>query len=263
MEKHVSDQQILVHHDGRVTTITLNRPPLNLVTPQVIQGLMATFDKLEQRDETRAIVVRGAGERAFCAGADLSHEKGPAGEGRELRDAGRALVDRIELFPKPIIAAIRGWCIGGGTGIAWPCDIRIASETAKFRAGDVYLGIIPSWSVGMVRLAHYLGRNRTLDLLLLGEDINANRALELGIVSRVVADSDFEAEVARVAHRLASGAPLPILAIKQAVRAQIREGFDRAALLEEAWAQRIFVSSDAKEGMTAFLEKRAARFTGR
>ena len=219
------DQPVLIDHDGGVTTLTLNRPPFNLVTPRLIDELMGAFDAIERRDETRAVVVRGAGERAFCAGADLSDEKGPAGEGRGLRDAGRALVDRIELFPKPVIAAIRGWCIGGGTGIAWPCDIRIASDTAKFRAGDVYLGIIPSWSVGMVRLVHYLGRNRTLDLLLLGEDITAQRALDLGIVSRVVADADFDAEVARVAQRLASGAPLPIRAIKEAVRAQTREGF--------------------------------------
>lgn len=256
-------QSILIDHDDSVTTLTLNRPPFNLVTPRLIEDLMAAFDTVEKRDETRAVVLRGAGERAFCAGADLSHEKGPAGEGRGLRDAGRALVERIELFPKPVIAAIRGWCIGGGTGIAWPCDIRIASDTAKFRAGDVYLGIIPSWSVGMVRLVHYLGRNRTLDLLLLGEDIDAGRALELGIVSRVVPDAEFDAEVARVARRLATGAPLPIRAIKEAVRAQMREGFDRAALMEEKWAQRIFASSDAREGMSAFLEKRAANFTGR
>lgn len=257
------ERSIVVSHEAGVSTICLNRPPLNLVTPTLLDELMAAFDDLERRDETRAIVLRGAGERAFCAGADLSHEAGPAGEGRGLRDAGRALVERIETFPKVIVAAIRGWCIGGGTGIAWPCDIRIASSTAKFRAGDVYLGIIPSWSMGMVRLAHYIGRNRTLDLLLLGEDIDADRALELGIVSRVVPDDRFDAEVERVARRLATGAPLPIRAIKEAVRAQTREGIDRAALIEEAWAQRIFASADAKEGMQAFLDKRAARFTGR
>lgn len=255
-------ETILVDHDDGVATITLNSPPFNLATPELIAELMAAFDQFEARRETRAVVLRGAGERAFCAGADISHEKGPAGEGRGLRDSGRALVERIETFPKPVIAAIRGWCIGGGTGIAWPCDIRIASDTAKFRAGDVYLGIIPSWSVGMVRLVHYLGRNRTLDLLLLGEDISADRALELGIVSRVVPDAEFEAEVDRVAKRLATGAPLPIRAIKEAVRAQCRDGVDRAALLEEEWASRIFASEDAKEGMSAFLEKRAPQFSG-
>jgi len=259
----MAEQPIVVTHEGGVSTITLNRPPFNLVTPQLIADMMSALDELETRDATRAIVIRGAGERAFCAGADLQHESGPAGEGRGLRDAGRALVERIEMFPKAIIAAIRGWCIGGGTGIAWPCDIRIASSTAKFRAGDVYLGIIPSWSVGMVRLVHYLGRNRTLDLLLLGEDISADRAMELGIVSRVVPDEQFDEEVAKVANRLASGAPLPIRAIKEAVRAQTREGFDKAALLEEAWAQRIFSSADAKEGMGAFLEKRTPDFKGR
>jgi enoyl-CoA hydratase len=263
MESIVSEQNIRIAHDGGVTTVTLDRPPLNLVTPPLIADLMAAFDELESRDETRAVVLRGTGERAFCAGADLDHESGPAGEGRGLRDAGRGLVERIETYPKPVIAAVRGWCIGGGTGIAWSCDIRIASETAKFRAGDVYLGIIPSWSVGMVRLVHYLGRNRALDLLLLGEDISAARALELGIVSRVVADADFDAEIDRVAQRLASGAPLAIQAIKEAVRTQCREGFDRATLLEEEWSQRIFASDDAKEGMAAFLEKRNPAFTGR
>ena len=155
-----------------------------------------------------------------------------------------------------MVSAVRGWCIGGGTGLAWVADIRIAAESARFRAGDVYLGIIPTWSVGMVRLVHYIGRNRTLDLLLLGEDIGARQALELGLVSKVVPDADFDAEVGRDAARLASGAPLPMQAIKEAVRAQYRDTPDRAAVLEENWAQRILASQDAKEGMTAFKEKR-------
>ncbi|MCC7273348.1 MAG: enoyl-CoA hydratase/isomerase family protein [Alphaproteobacteria bacterium] len=257
-------ETILLDHRGGVSTITLNRPPLNIVTPRRMEELHAAFDLLEAREETRCVVLTGSGTRAFCAGADLGDEArhNPA-EGREFRDSGRRAVERIETFPKPVVAAIRGWCIGGGTGLAWPCDIRVAAESARFRAGDVYLGIIPTWSIGMVRLVHYIGRNRTLDTLLLGEDITAAQALDLGIVSRVCPDDRFEAEVARIADRLASGAPLAMRAIKEAVRAQYWDNPDRAAVLEERSAQRVLASKDAKEGMTAFKEKRKPTFTGR
>lgn len=257
-------ETILLDHRAGVSTIILNRPPLNIVTPQLLDELLHALDELERREATRSIVLTGAGTRAFSAGADLGDEaRHDADEGRRFRESGRRAVERIESHPKPIVAAVRGWCIGGGTGLAWPCDIRIAAESAKFRAGDVYLGIIPTWSVGMVRLVHYLGRNRTLDTLLLGEDITARTALELGIVSRVVPDGAFEEEVSRVADRLASGAPLAIRAIKEAVRAQAWEGQDRAARLEERSAQIVLDSRDAKEGMAAFREKRKPEFQGR
>lgn len=254
---------ILAHRDA-VSTITLNRPPLNIITPQLQHELLAAFDLLERRAETRCVVLTGAGTKAFCAGADLGDEARHSPEaGQVFRETGRRIVERIETFPKAVVGAIRGWCIGGGTGLAWPCDIRIAAESAKFRAGDVYLGIIPTWSVGMVRLVHYLGRNRTLDTLLLGEDITAREALDLGIVSRVVADDRFEAEVDRIANRLASGAPLAIQAIKEAVRCQYRDTVDRAALLEERWAKTVLASGDAHEGITAFKEKRKPVFQGK
>lgn len=257
-------ETIFLSHRGAVATITLNRPPLNVVTPTLLEELLAAFDALEAREETRCVVLTGSGTRAFCAGADLGDEARHSPEaGQAFREMGRRIVERIETYPKPVVAAIRGWCIGGGTGLAWPCDIRIAAESARFRAGDVYLGIIPTWSVGMVRMVHYIGRNRTLDTLLLGEDIGAREARELGIVSRVVADDAFDTEVARIADRLAAGAPLAIRAIKEAVRAQYRDTVDRAALLEEGWAKVVLASADAKEGIGAFKEKRKPVFRGR
>lgn len=256
-------EHIDITHRGAVSTITLNRPPLNLLNAGMLAGTLSALDALETRGATRCVVLTGAGARAFSAGADLDEEAEhtPAG-GREFREAGRRVVERLETFPKPIVSAVRGWCIGGGTGLAWGCDIRIASESAKFRAGDVYLGIIPTWSIGMVRMVHYIGRNRTLDLLLLGQDIDAAEALRLGIVSRVTPEASFDEEVAAVADRLAEGAPLPVQAIKEAVRAQYRDGVDRAALLEEQWAQRILATRDAQEGMAAFREKRKPAFRG-
>jgi enoyl-CoA hydratase/carnithine racemase len=257
-------ETIILSHRDAVSTITLNRPPLNIITPQLQSELLAAFDLLEKRVDTRCVVLTGTGTKAFCAGADLGDEARHSPEaGQVFRETGRRIVERNETFPKAVVGAIRGWCVGGGTGLAWPCDIRVAAESAKFRAGDVYLGIIPTWSVGMVRLVHYLGRNRTLDTLLLGEDITAKEALELGIVSRVVPDANFDAEVERISNRLASGAPLAIQAIKEAVRCQYRDTVDRAHLLEERWAKDVLASKDAHEGITAFKEKRKPVFQGK
>jgi enoyl-CoA hydratase len=257
-------QEIALRIEAGVATIVLNRPPFNLLSFAMLDEIRRAFDEIEGRSDARAVVLTGCGERAFSAGADLGDEaRHSASDGRAFRELGRALVERIETFPLAVISAVRGWCVGGGTGLAWAADIRIAAESAKFRAGDVYLGIIPTWSMGMVRLAHYLGRNRTLDLLLLGEDVDGRTAERIGLASRVVPDAEFDAEVARIAGRLASGAPLPIRAIKDAVRAQYRDGPDRAALLEEKWAQTVLASTDAHEGMTAFREKRKPTFTGR
>ncbi|HLW58527.1 MAG TPA: enoyl-CoA hydratase/isomerase family protein [bacterium] len=254
---------LVLSHSGRVSQIALSRPPLNLLTAEMLGELHAAFDLVRSRAETRSVILTGSGPRAFCAGADLNEESRPRDEGgRGLRDAGRRLVEEIETFPKPIVAAIRGWCIGGGTGLAWACDIRLAGTSAKFRAGDAYLGIIPTWSLGMVRLVHYIGRNRALDVLLLGDDINAERAAELGLVSLVVPDDQVDGEARRVAERLASGAPLALQAIKEGVRCQYREGVDQAAELEEHWARRILSSHDAREGIQAFRDRRAPQFRG-
>ncbi len=248
--------------DG-VARLTFNRPPLNLFTHRMLEDIRAALDEVEARGDIRVVVLAGSGTRAFSAGADLGDEArhSPAA-GRSFRELGRFLVRRLETFPAAVVSAVRGWCIGGGTGLAWVADIRIAAESARFRAGDVYLGIIPTWSIGMVRLVHFLGRNRTLDLLLLGEDIDGREAQRIGLVTRCVPDAEFEAEVERVVRRLASGAPLPVRAIKEAVRAQYVDGPARAAELEEEWAQRILASRDAREGMAAFREKRRAGFTG-
>ena len=257
-------ETVALSHRARVSTITLNRPPLNLITSQMLRELEEAFAQVATRAETRAVILSGAGSRAFCAGADLRDEAEHTPEaGRKFREAGRHIVDRIETFPKPVVAAVRGWCIGGGTGLAWACDIRVAAAGATFRAGDVYLGMIPTWSLGMVRLVHYIGRNRSLDVLLLGEDLSGRRAFELGLVSRVVPDDTLDGETARIADRLSAGAPLAMQAIKEGVRAQARDGLNEAAALEEHWSQRILGSHDAHEGIAAFREKRTPAFQGR
>ncbi|PYN07059.1 MAG: enoyl-CoA hydratase [Candidatus Rokuibacteriota bacterium] len=256
-------ETLLVVHTAGVSTLTLNRPPVNAVSPALMRDVLTALDDLEAREATRCIVLTGAGTKAFSAGADLSGGPRAGDEAARFRELGRRVVDRVETIGKPVIAAIRGWCIGGGFAIAMACDVRLASSTAKFRTGDAYLGVVPSWGMSLVRLAHYVGRNRALDMLMLGEDMDADDARELGLVSRVIPDADFDVEVARLAARVAGGAPITFRAIKEAIRAQYWQTPEEAQRLETRWADVAAASDDFREGVAAFKEKRAPIFKDR
>ena len=255
-------ETIRVHHFGGASRVTLDRPPVNAVTVPLLEELLHALNELEARPETRCIVLAGAGSKAFSAGADIADARRQAHGNTSFRGLGRAALERIETHPKPVIAALRGWCIGGGFALAMACDVRIASTTARFRTGDAYIGVVPSWGMSLTRLVHYIGRNRTLDMLILGEDLSAEQAAALGLVTRVVADDAFDAEINRVAARVASGAPISFRAIKEAVRAQYWISPPAAQELETRWAELNDASHDAAEGKAAFRERRPPLFTG-
>jgi enoyl-CoA hydratase/carnithine racemase len=246
----------------RIATVRLDNPPVNAVSFRLIEQLNARFDEIEADTRIRCVILEGAGDKAFCAGADLRDEAQLRDKdvSREFRAAGRRMLERIESFRVPIVAALHGWCIGGGTALAWTCDIRIAADNTKFRAGDAFIGVIPSWGMGLLRLPRLVGRNRALDLLILGEDFDAARAYELGLVTRVVPRASLQAETLAVAQRIAGASPNAIKAIRQAVSFNMRRGWDEMAQEEEVLCAQVFGHPDAAEGMSAMLAKRAPTF---
>ena len=245
-----------------VITITLDNPPVNAVSTKVITALNLAFDEAERDPDARCIILTGAGERAFCAGGDLREEKdfGDPQAALAFRILGRRTLNRIEACKLPVISAIHGYCIGGGTALGWACDIRLAAENTVFRAADAYLGMLPSWGMGLTRLPRYVGRNRALDILLIGENFDAKTAFDMGLVTRVVKREKLMEEANAIARRIAKASPTAILATRQAVAHNLREGWDEMVRYEEELCKMMFAHPDAHEGPKAFAEKREPRF---
>jgi enoyl-CoA hydratase/carnithine racemase len=248
--------------EGSVATVTLDNPPVNAASTTLIHALHARFDEVERDADIRCVILTGAGDKAFCAGGDLREEKdfGSPEASAAFRALGRRTLDRIENFPVPIVAAIHGYCIGGGTAIGWACDIRLAADNAVFRAGDAYIGMVPSWGMGLTRLPRYVGRCRALDILLLGENFDAETAREFGLVTRVVKRANLEKEALAVAERIASASPTAIRATREAVRFNSRETWKDMVAFEIDICEKVFAHPDAHEGPKAFSEKRKPNF---
>lgn len=256
---------ILVEAAGPVATITINRPAvLNALNRATTGEIGAALAALEADGSVRVVVITGAGERAFAAGADINELRATASanEGRRFSELSHRLGLQIGEMDKPVIAAINGFALGGGLELALSCDIRVASSSAQVGQPEILLGIIPGWG-GTQRLPRLVGPGAAKLLCMTGERIGADEALRLGIVERVFPAETFRDDVARLAATLAERPPLALAGVKHAVNRGLDMSLADGCMYEAALFGDLSVTEDAKEGTGAFLEKRKATFTGR
>ena len=249
---------------GAVRTIVVNRPDkLNALDRQTLNELTLAFAQAAQDDAVRVVVLAGAGEKAFVAGADISEMSGCSSvQAQAFSRAGQRLMSSIERLGKPVIARVQGFALGGGMELAMACHLRVASEKAKFGQPEINLGLIPGFG-GTQRLLRLAGRAATLELCLTGTPVNAQRAYELGIVNRVVAPEALDETVEALADQLAAAAPLAAAGILDAVLQGGETSLDQGLEFETQGFALMFSTEDMREGTRAFLEKRKAAFKGR
>lgn len=258
-----SYQTILVERRGRVAVITINRPEKrNALNIQTRAEGAAALDELRGDDSVQVVVITGAGDKAFIAGADIAEfAERTAITQREVM-LERGLFNAIDSFPKPVIAMINGYCLGGGCEVALACDLRIASETASFGQPEINLGIIPGGG-GTQRLPRLVGEGKAMELILTGEIIDAQTAFNIGLVNHVVPADQLEARTMEIANRMAEKSPIALRLAKEAVRLASRSNIDEGLRREVDLFALCFSSEDKDEGVSAFLQKRKPEFKGK
>jgi len=258
-----SYETLLVERRGRVGLITINRPDkLNALNIQTRAEGAAAFDEMREDEEVRVVVITGAGEKAFVAGADIAEFEGRTAVTQRDVMTARSLFTAVDTFPKPVIAMINGYCLGGGCELALSCDLRVASEAARFGQPEIKLGIIPGGG-GTQRLTRLIGEGKAMELILTGDMIDAQTAFQFGLVNRVVAAADLEAKTMELANRIAEMSPVALRMAKEAVKAASRSNLDEGLRREVDLFALCFSSEDKDEGVRAFLEKRKPEFKGR
>jgi len=247
-----------------VALVTIDNPPMNALSTDLLEELEAELDALDGDDGVRAIVLRGAGERAFVAGADikefpaLRESAGAGGSARGIQKLGH----RMDAARTPFVAAIRGYCLGGGLELAMCCDVRVCADNATLGQPEIALGLIPGGG-GTQRLPRLVGHGRAMFLNLTGDFVDAETAYAWGLVEQVVPEAELQDAVLAVAERIASRSPHAVAVLRELARTTrdlpLEEGLRREA---EGFA-RCLRSEDGAEGVAAFIEKRAPRFAGR
>lgn len=257
-------KNILLNIEDQMATITFNRPKvLNAMNYEVVTEIYDAVSACANNDQVRALIFTGAGDKAFVAGADISQMQNASPvDILKMMEMGHKTMRLIETLPKPSIAAVNGFALGGGTEIALACDIRFASEKAVFGQPEILIGIIPGWG-GTQRLPRLIGMGLAKEIILTGAQISAQRAYEIGLVNKVFPADQLLEETKKFAKKFAT---LPAFALKMAKNA-MNYGFDmsldNASSLEIGSIAQCFATEDQKEGMNAFLEKRKPNFKGR
>jgi len=257
-------ENLLVEYDGAVATITINRPKvLNALNTRTLDELGGAMLALGSDDRVHVVILTGAGDKSFIAGADINElsVQTPIG-GRDHAMRGQRVLDLIENLGKPVIAAINGYALGGGCELAMACTLRVAADTAKLGQPEINLGIIPGYA-GTQRLSRLIGRGRALELLLTGDQISATEAFRLGLVNRVVPAAELMGTVRALAASLAFKAPVAVRYIIDAVNKGLQMPFAEAQAFEATLFGLVSTTEDMREGTNAFLEKRKAEFKGK
>lgn len=252
---------LLVEIKDAIATITVNRPSaMNAMTHATVQELAAAVQELSASAAVRAVIITGTGEKAFIAGGDIAmlRELGPV-EARELALLAHGVCTAIEQSPKPFIAAVNGYALGGGCELAMSCDIRIAAEHARFGQPEISIGTLPGFG-GSQRLPRLVGKGKALEMILTGDMIDAQEAWRIGLVNKVVPQSELMAVTRALAAKLAGKSRSAMKFCKEAVTNGLEMDLDRACRYEADLFALSFATADRQEGMAAFLEKRVPDF---
>ncbi len=260
----MTDTPVSVVDEGAIRRVTVNRPDkLNALNAATLDALMVAFEAAAADPAVRVVVLTGAGPKAFVAGADIAEMSTlSATDGRDFSLRGQRLMRRIETMPKPVIAMVNGFALGGGLELAMACHLRIAADTAKVGQPEINLGLIPGFG-GSQRLLRLAGRAAALELCLLGAPITAERAHQLGIVNRVVPADALQAEVQQWAEQLAQAAPLALRGNLDVIHIGGECAIEEGLQYESAQFGLMFSTEDMREGTAAFLERRKPQFNGR
>jgi len=257
-------QTLLFEVRDGIAFVTVNRPDkLNALNDQVMLELSSAVDRITTEAEIKGAILTGAGPKAFVAGADIGDlsRQGPF-DGKARSQRGQGVLRRLETCGKPVIAAINGFALGGGCELAMACHIRIAGENAKFGQPEVKLGIAPGYG-GTQRLPRLVGKGVALQLILTGEMIDAQEAYRIGLVNKVVPTADLLSESEKMMRGILAMGPLAVRLSMEAVDRGLEMSLDEGLLLEANHFGLLAATQDTKEGLTAFLEKRSAKFQGR